>query len=131
MVPSSRRGRGFRLPRARRITRGTDIGTLFRRGKRSKTASLDVFDSASPAACSRVGWVVPLHRHGTVERNRLKRRLREIARLEILPRLDELGLAHDVLMRTRREAYDLDYATLRDELVTWLERRWPRAPRSA
>ena len=92
---------------------------------------MDVFDSASPAAFSRVGWVVPLHRHGAVERNRLKRRLREIARLELLPRLDERGMSHDVLMRTRREAYDVDYATLRDELVTWLERRWPRDSRSA
>ena len=131
MVPSSRRGRGFRLPRARRITRGIEIGSLFRRGKRSKTTSLDVFDSASPAAFSRIGWVVPLHRHGTVERNRLKRRLREIARLELLPRLDDHGEPHDVLLRARREAYDADYATLRDELVKWLERRWPRAPRSA
>ena len=92
---------------------------------------MDVFDSASPAAFSRIGWVVPLHRHGTVERNRLKRRLREIARLELLPRLDERGLAQDVLMRTRREAYEADFATLRDELVTWLEGRWPREPRSA
>ena len=75
--------------------------------------------------------MVPLHRQGAVARNRLKRRLREIARLELLPRLDELGLAHDVLLRTRREAYDVDYDTLRHELVTWMERRWPREPRSA
>ena len=131
MVPSSRRGRGFRLPRARRITRGIEIGSLFRRGKRSKTASLDVFDSASPASFSRIGWVVPLHRHNTVERNRLRRRLREIARLELLPRLDERGLAQDVLLRARREAYDVDFAGLREELVKWLELRWPLAPRSA
>lgn len=131
MVPSSRRGCGFRLPRARRITRGTDIGSLFRRGKRSKTASLDVFDSASPAGFSRIGWVVPLHRHKVVERNRLKRRLREIARLDLLPMLDELGLERDVLLRARREAYDAEFSNLRDELITWLERRWPREQPSA
>jgi ribonuclease P protein component len=74
---------------------------------------------------------VPLHRHGTVQRNRLKRRLREIARLELLPRLDELTEPMDLLVRARREAYDADFDTLRDELVKWLERRWPRAPRSA
>ena len=88
---------------------------------------MDVFDSASPATFSRIGWVVPLHRHGTVERNRLKRRLREIARLELLPRLGGRDMARDVLLRARKEAYDADFATLRDELVTWLERRWPRA----
>ena len=130
MVPSSRRGRGFRLPRARRISRGTEIRSLFRRGKRSKTASLDVFDSASPAGFSRVGWVVPLHRHTAVERNRLKRRLREIARLEVLPRLDEHGAAIDVLIRADRKAYDAAYADLRAELVTWLDDRWPLAPLS-
>lgn len=92
---------------------------------------MDVFDSASPAGFSRIGWVVPLHRQGAVARNRLKRRLREIARLELLPRLDELDEPRDVLLRTRREAYDVDFATLRDELVTWLERRWPRGPHSA
>ena len=75
--------------------------------------------------------MVPLHRHGTVERNRLKRRLREIARLELLPRLDERGMQHDVLVRARREAYDVDFTTLRDELVRWLELRWPHEPRSA
>ena len=75
--------------------------------------------------------MVPLHRHGTVERNRLKRRLREIARLELLPRLDQNSGPQDVLVRARREAYDADYATLRDELVTWLEGRWPRKPLSA
>ena len=91
---------------------------------------MDVFDSASPAGFSRIGWVVPLHRHGTVERNRLKRRLREIARLELLPRLDARGLDQDVLLRARREAYDVDFETLRDELVKWLEGRWPHAARS-
>lgn len=131
MVPSSRRGLGFRLPRARRITQGTEIGSLFRRGKRSKTASLDVFDSASPAGFSRIGWVVPLHRHNAAERNRLKRRLREIARLELLPRLDELGVGADVLLRARREAYDVEFAQLREELSQWLDRRWPHGPHSA
>ena len=92
---------------------------------------MDVFDSASPAGFSRVGWVVPLHRHSAVERNRLKRRLRELARLEVLPRLDARALAQDVLVRTRREAYDADFTTLRDELVRWLEQRWPHELPSA
>lgn len=75
--------------------------------------------------------MVPLHRHKVVERNRLKRRLREIARLELLPRLDELGVQADVLLRARREAYDTGFPELRSELTEWLERRWPRAPHSA
>ena len=92
---------------------------------------MDVFDSASPAGFSRIGWVVPLHRHTAVQRNQLKRRLREIARLELLPRLDELGVQSDVMLRARREAYDAGFSDLRSELTEWLERRWPHVPRSA
>ena len=35
----------------------------------------------------RVGIVVPRHQHSAVDRNRLKRRLRELVRLELLPAL--------------------------------------------
>jgi ribonuclease P protein component len=121
------RGGGGRLPRSRRITRGTEIRTLFGRGKRSRTAHLDVLDSASPGAFSRVGVVVPRYRQPVVARNRVKRRLREVLRTEVLPRLGGAGLALDVLVRARREAYDAPFAALRAELVEWTERRCSRA----
>jgi ribonuclease P protein component len=120
-------GGSRRLPRARRITRSGEIRGIVRRGKRSRTAHLDVFDSASPAAYARVGLVVPRHRHAAVERNLLKRRLREVLRLEVLPRLDALASPVDVLVRARREAYGATFAALRDELVGWMERRWSPA----
>jgi len=121
------RGGGTGLPRARRITRSAEIRALFRRGKRSRTTHLDVLDSASPAAHARVGVVVPRYRQSAVKRNLVKRRLREVLRLEVLPRLARAGLSLDVMVRARREAYDADYAALRDDLVTWTERRCSRA----
>jgi len=129
-VSASRRGRQ-RLPRERRLTRGTDIKAVFRRGKRSRTAHLDVFDSASPVAHPRVGVIVPRYRQTVVRRNRVKRRLREILRRDVLPRLDEAGLALDVLVRARREAYDARFAELREELVRWTDRRLSRAASSS
>lgn len=120
-------GRRLRLPRARRITRSDEIRALFRRGKRSRTPHLDVFDSVSPVPYSRVGVVVPRHGHRIVDRNRLKRRLREILRQEILPELDASGRAVDVLVRARREAYRASFGELRAELEQWVDRRWPRA----
>ena len=78
-----------------------------------------------------MGWVVPLHGHGAAQRNVVKRRIRELARLEILPRLDAAAARHDVLVRARREAYDTDYSELHDEIVEWLDSRWPPAPPSA
>ncbi len=74
--------------------------------------------------------VVPRHRHDVVERNRLKRRLREIVRQEVLPRLDGAGLAVDVLVRARREAYGAAFAALKGELVDWAERRCSRGSSS-
>jgi ribonuclease P protein component len=68
--------------------------------------------------------VVPKHRHSAVERNRVKRRLKEIGRTEILPRLGAGGLAVDVLVRARREAYGASYGELRDELVKLAEEAW-------
>ncbi len=117
-------GRRNRLPRTRRITGSNEIRSLFQRGKRSRTAHLDVFDSASPVAYPRVGLVVPKHRRTAVERNKLKRRLREVLRVEVLPRLRDRNLAVDFLVRARREAYNATYAQLQQELIDLLEQRW-------
>jgi ribonuclease P protein component len=65
--------------------------------------------------------IVPKHRHSIVERNRVKRRLREIARTSVLPRLEEQGLALDVLVRARREAYGVGFRSLKDELQSLTE----------
>lgn len=117
--------RGRRYPRARRITRGTEIRMLFKRGKRSRTPHLDVLVADSPGSFSRAALVVPRHGNTAARRNRVKRRLREALRREVLPRLDARGVAVDVLVRARPEAYGASYAGLAAELVSWVERRWP------
>ncbi len=105
-----------RFPRSVRISQTRDIRSLLRRGTRKKTPNLDVFFLSSPASRSRWGIIVPKHRHSIVQRNRVKRRLREIGRTQVLPRLREEGLALDVLVRARREAYAAGFRTLRAEL---------------
>ncbi len=114
-------GRGFRLPRSGRIHKARDIRSLLRDGSRKKTPSLDVFFLSSSADRSRWGIIVPKHRHSIVERNRVKRRLREIGRTRVLPRLAEQGLVLDVLVRARREAYGVGYRRLSDELQSMTE----------
>jgi ribonuclease P protein component len=114
-------GRANRLPKAARITVPDEIRALFRRGKRRKTRHLDVFLNSSPVPRSRLGVIVPKHRHGSVERNRLKRRLREIGRTELLPRLDAMPAASDLMVRARAEAYGADYADLRSDLIRLVE----------
>lgn len=53
----------------------------------------------------------------------MKRRLRELLRLEVMPRLLAAGIAADVLVRARAGAYDAAYRDLRDELLRWTEKR--------
>jgi ribonuclease P protein component len=124
-MAGARDTRGRRFPRERRITRGAEIRALFKRGKRSRTPHLDVLYSDSPASFARVGVVVPRYGNSAVRRNRVKRRLKEALRREILPRLDGTGAAVDLMVRARREAYGASYARLAAELGDWVSRQWP------
>lgn len=128
MEPGDDARERFGLPRRARITASDDIRSLFRRGKRSKTRHLDAFVSPSPAPFARLGVVVPKHKHGIVERNRVKRRLRELGRTVLLPGLGNNGAAFDVLLRARPEAYAASFAQLRDEVAALTEELCSRAP---
>ena len=57
--------------------------------------------------------IVPRHGHTAVDRNKLKRRVREIVRLELLPHLP----AVDLVIRARATAYDLPFIALATELL--------------
>lgn len=67
---------------------------------------------------------MPKYGNTAVARNRVKRRLKDILRSEVLPRLDEAGAARDMLVRARREAYDASHSELAAELTRWTEARW-------
>jgi ribonuclease P protein component len=59
--------------------------------------------------------VVPRHQHSAVDRNRLKRRLREIVRVELLPAL-RAQPAVDVAIRARHQAYAAELDSLRTDV---------------
>lgn len=120
-VVGSTSGRDETLPREARIRLGSEIRALLERGKRKRTRNLDVFFAASPVSRSRVGIVVPKHGHRIVERNRLKRRLREVLRRDGLQLLETGGQPMDVLIRSRRSAYDAGFTALREEVVQAVE----------
>jgi ribonuclease P protein component len=73
-----------------------------------QTERLEARASASLLLHPRAGVVVPKHRHNIVERNRVKRRLRELVRIKLLPGLQRI----DVLIRAKPEAYDSSFAQL-------------------
>jgi len=64
---------------------------------------------------------VPKHGRKIVERNLLKRRLREIGRRRALPTLAANGMAMDVLIRARREAYAAGFEELVQEVTEAVE----------
>jgi ribonuclease P protein component len=70
----------------------------------------------SPAGHLRVAVVVPKFGLTAVRRNRLKRRLRELARIELLPNPS----SNDVLIRAKRQAYDASYDALRADIAVVL-----------
>lgn len=111
------------LPRSHRLTRGSELQLVGREGKRTRTGHLEVRSSASLFAHPRVGFIVPKHKHGSVERNTLKRRLRELARAGgLLRALEALPVPVDVVIRARPEAYSAPFAELEAELARAAER---------
>lgn len=68
---------------------------------RLKARLLDVRRLETDFGHVRIGIVVPKYGFSSVQRNKLKRRLRELARLRLLG----VRASCDVLMRARREAY--------------------------
>ena len=61
---------------------------------------------------------MPRHQQTAVERNRLKRHLRELVRSRLLPAAG----ATDVVIRARPEAYTATLAALSDDIDTIRER---------
>ena len=114
---------GERFPRRRRLTRGTELEAVRREGKRIRTEHLEVRAIASLLPYARVGFVVPKYKHGSVERNQLKRRLREIVRRRVLGEL----VPADVVIRTLPAAYDAPFDALERQVTDSCARAARRA----
>lgn len=117
-------GAGEAYPPAVRVRHTNEIRALLERGKRKRTSSVDVFLAPSPASFCRFGLIVPKHGRRIVDRNLLKRRLREIARRHLLPGLAGRGPTVDVLVRARREAYRKSFDDLVKEVGEAVEALW-------
>ena len=87
-----------------------------------------MFVADSEATRSRLGVIVPLHGRRVVDRNLLKRRLREIGRRQLLPAMDARGERTDVLIRARRSAYETEFDALAREIGEAMEALCSRVP---
>ena len=104
-----------RLPRAHRLARASDIRRCLTGGRRRRFEHLDMIWMDNTTGHPRMGLIVPKFQSSAVARNRLRRRLRELWRLELQPHQP----AWDLVIRARREAYGATYPALRDDLLAW------------
>lgn len=96
---------------------------MFRSGRRRRCGSLDIYlRPVSAGHPPRIGVVVPRHGHTIVERNRLRRRLRELVRTGWLAEERERGAPRDLLVRAGAGAYGRSFAELHADLRDCLER---------
>ena len=113
--------RGEKFPRAARIRGTEDIRAAFREGRKQVSGPIELFVRPSPAGRPRLAVVVPRHGRTIVERNRLRRRLREIGRRDWLPRAVKGGVELDVVVRARAAAYRSSFDELARALGSGLE----------
>jgi ribonuclease P protein component len=83
-----------------------------------RSAHLELRVAPPLFSSARVGFIVPKHRENSVARNRLKRRLRELVRRLLLPRLAPV----DVVIRTLPTAYSQEWAALVADFQTLTKR---------
>ena len=83
-----------------------------RAGRRLRTEHLEVRLVDSLLSHARVAVVVAKHGHTIVERNRLRRRLRELVRLQLIPAAGSV----DIVLRTLSTAYGASFDQLANEV---------------
>ncbi len=115
------------MPSPKRLTRTADLLMVRRQGKRVRTPLLEVRVLASLLRHHRLGLVVPRHKHTAVDRNRLKRRLRELMR-ETWPTPLEAMSPADVVLYALPSAYAADFTALRGEVTVLATRLTKQVP---
>ncbi len=109
--------RRFGFARAVRLLKHADFERVYKNGRRHFSGHLTAFylprDKASgPTGGPRIGLTVGRALGGAVERNRIKRRMREAIRMC----LGEFTAPGDVVLNPRKSVLKLDFAELRREV---------------
>ena len=114
---SASRGRA-RFHRNMRLLRHADFDRVYKQGRRHFAMHLTVFYRLREKGDSaRVGFTVSKALGGAVERNRMRRRLREAVRLN----WSELRSPVDIVVNPKKSVLKADFAGLSDEVRRALE----------
>ena len=101
-----------KFPKAARLLKHADFERVYDRGQRHFARSVTVFFLTRESGTPRVGFTVGRTFGGAVQRNRLKRRLREAVRLE----RQRLNASVDIVVNPKRAALDANFAELQREI---------------
>jgi ribonuclease P protein component len=113
--PASCTSSGFRFPKTARILRATEFRRVYQNGSRFTGPYFSAFclqlDRASGDG-PRLGFTVPRAFGKAVKRNRARRRIRELLRLQ----LPEIGCRWDIVINPRRSALNASQEELEREV---------------
>lgn len=110
-------GNGARFPRSARLLRHADFERVYKQGKRHFAAHMTVFylrrtEQSAEGNGIRIGFTVGRALGGAVDRNRMKRRLREAVRLNH----PGASAAVDVVINPKKSLLTADFAALQREV---------------
>ena len=105
-------GRPARFPRSARLLKHVDFDRVYREGQRHFARHMTFFYLPRKSGPARVGFTVGRVLGEAVERNRIRRRLREAVRLQLNPR----GMAVDVVVNPKRSVLHAEFAEILQEM---------------
>jgi len=110
--PAAKAGASF--PRAARLLKHSDFDRVYKQGRRHFSSHMTVFYLRQAEGGARIGFTVGRVLGGAVERNRIKRRLREAVR-QRRSVLQGAG-AVDVVINPKKSVLTLEFSVLLEEV---------------
>jgi len=112
--------KGMTLPREARLVRRGEFDAVYRAGKRRSSSYFTVFLRANELPQSRFGVSIKKALGGAVERNRIRRRLREIVRCH----RKEMLAGWDIVIHPKSAVANVPFGELTADLLRLLESAW-------
>jgi ribonuclease P protein component len=110
-----------KFPKSRRVLRHADFDRVYKKGRRHFATHMTVFYlrregdelQAQPPSPCRFGFTIRKVLGGAVERNRMRRRLREAVRLQLVPPPNEF----DVVINPKASVLSANFEELKAEVA--------------
>ena len=126
-IPPAIRGVPVEPRRRVRLTHRAEFDAVYRNGHRRSSRQFIAFFTANGRGESRFGMSVGRALGSAVVRNRIRRRVREILRLD----WGEIPSGWDIVVHPRASVARAEFASLRQELVALLRNSMPVTPVSS